>query len=82
MRLRIFIMVNIHPGPGGGGLTDNFITHLFYQGHYLPCGLCPIILAEVNIYPGGQGGDFLQQMFQPKLLNQDNYLTCVLTPQY
>jgi hypothetical protein len=36
-----FIMVKIHPWPWGGWLTDKFITHFIYQGHYLPCGLAP-----------------------------------------
>jgi hypothetical protein len=37
----IFIRVNIYPGPGGGGLTVDFLTRSFYQGHYLPCALTP-----------------------------------------
>ncbi len=32
-------MVNIYIEPGVGVLTAHFLTHLFYQGHYLPCGL-------------------------------------------
>ncbi len=35
----IFSMVNIYIEPGVRGLTAHFLTHLFYQGHYLPCGL-------------------------------------------
>jgi hypothetical protein len=39
----------INPGGPGRGLTANFSTHQFYQGHYLPGSLNPTILAEVTI---------------------------------
>ncbi len=29
------------PRARGGGLTADFLTHSFYQGHYLPCVLTP-----------------------------------------
>jgi hypothetical protein len=40
---QIFIRVNIYLGPGEGltGVTADFLTHSFYQGHYLPCSLTP-----------------------------------------
>jgi hypothetical protein len=37
----IFIGANIYPGLGEGGLTADLLTHSFYEGHYLPCGLTP-----------------------------------------
>jgi hypothetical protein len=41
------------PRSRGGRLAANFWARLFNQGHCLPCGLSPQILAEVTIYPGG-----------------------------
>ncbi len=34
------LIFNIYPDQRKGGL-QLFITHLFDQGHYLPCGLTP-----------------------------------------
>jgi hypothetical protein len=37
----MFISVIILPRARGGGITFDFLTHSFYQGHYLHCGLTP-----------------------------------------
>jgi hypothetical protein len=56
------------PRAMGGWLTAHFLTHLFYQGHYLPCGL-PHHISRGHCLPrGGRGwvrGGGLQLISQP-----------------
>ncbi len=44
------LVFNIYPDQRKGGL-QLFLTHLFYQGHYLACGLDPTIFTLKDSLP-------------------------------
>ncbi len=48
----------IYPGQREGTYrTTNFLTHLFYQGNYLPCGIIPQYLQRSLFTRGGGWGE-------------------------
>ncbi len=66
----IFTRVIIYPRPGERSLTGNFLIHLFYQGHYLPCSITLQYQQQRSLFTQRGWGEWLTANFTAHLFYQ------------